>query len=168
MSALEVILEYKGTVAFKTIDQLLERLKKLPAYVALKRSVQRKIYCVFVESIENIYRHTNTDSPHGKHKNMEPYICLSKQDDKYVFETGNVVSNKNINKLINRLEHINQLDRAGLKASYAEIINKEFVSDEDGAGLGLIITALNAKNEIDYNFTSLNDQYSYFELKISI
>jgi len=76
--------------------------------------------------------------------------------------------NESINKLINRLEHINQLDRAGLKASYAEIINKESISDEDGAGLGLIIIALNSKNEIDYNFTSLNDQYSYFELKITI
>jgi len=168
MSELEILLEHKGTIVFETIDQLLERLRKLPACQALERSVQKRIYSIFVECLENIYRHKNTDSPYGNDKNMEPYIFLSKQDDKYNIGSGNVVSNTNINKLKNKIEHINQLDRAGLKASYAEIINKEFVSDEDGAGLGLIITALNAKNEIDYNFTSLNDQYSYFELKISI
>jgi len=168
MSELEILLEHKGTVVFETIDQLLERLRKLPACLALERSVQKRIYSIFVECLENIYRHTNTDSPSGKNKNIEPYIFLSKQVEKFTIGSGNVIMNESINKLINRLEHINQLDRAGLKASYAEIINKESISDEDGAGLGLIIIALNSKNEIDYNFTSLNDQYSYFELKITI
>jgi hypothetical protein len=168
MSELEILLEHKGTVVFETIDPLLERLRKLPACLELDRSVQKRIYSIFVECLENIYRHTNTDSLYGNDKNMEPYIFLGKQNEKYIIGSGNVILNKGINKLKNRLEHINQLDRAGLKASYADIINKESVSDDDGAGLGLIITALHAKNEMKYNFTSLNDQYSYFELKITI
>ena len=165
---MEVLLEHKGTIVFETIDQLLEKLKQLPAYLALKRSVQKKIYCVFVESIENIYRHLNTYTPYDVDNNLVPYIRLSKQDENFIIDTGNAVSNKNINKLKFSLDQINKLDKAGLKASYAEIINKDIISDEDGAGLGLIIIALNAKKKIDYNFTTIDDQYSYFELKISI
>ena len=168
MSELEVLLEHNGKVAFETIDQLLERLRKLTSCLALEITFQRRIYSIFVECLENIYRHTNTDSPYGDDKNMEPYVRLSKQCDKYVIGTGNVVSNNNLTRLKHRLEHINQLDKTGLKSSYADIIDKEFISDEDGAGLGLIIIALNAENELNYNFTSLNDQHSYFELKISI
>jgi len=168
MSELEVILGYKGEVAFETIDPLLERLKKLPAYQAIKIPVRKRVYSIFVECIENIYKHTITDSLHVNDKTIVPFINLGMQDEKYIISTGNVIRNKSINKLRNRLEQINQLDKAGLKASYADIINKEFISDVEGAGLGLITISLKAENKINYNFTFLNDQYSFFEMKISI
>ena len=168
MSEPEVILRYKGTVTFKTIDPLLEKLKKLPAYLAIEKPVRKRIYSIFVECIENIDKHTISDTIHVNDKIIEPYIFLCKQDDTYIINTGNIVKNMGISKLGNRLDELNMCNTEGLKASYAEIINKEFISDEEGAGLGLITIALKAENKINYNFTHLNDQYSYFEMKISI
>jgi len=168
MSEPEVLLEHKGTVDFKTIDQLLERLRFLPACRALDRSVQKRIYSIFVECLENIYRHTNNDLPYRNDKKLETYIFLSKHDKKCMIGSGNIVSNNNINKLKNKLKQINQLDKKGLKGLYTDIIDKEFFSDEDGAGLGLIIIALNAENEIDHNFITLDDEYSFFEMKIFV
>jgi hypothetical protein len=168
MSKLEVILEYKGVVTFETIDPLLERLKKLLAYMSLQKSVRKRIYCIFVECIENIYKHSITDSLYVNDENILPYIYLSKQNNKHIIDTGSIVTNNSIKRLRSRLEQLNQLDKSGLKASYADTINKEFISDEEGAGLGLIIIALKAENKINYNFKSLTDQYSYFEMKISV
>lgn len=168
MSELEVILGYKGEVTFETIDLSLERLKKLPEYQAIRRSLQKRVYSIFIECMENIYKHKITDSLNVNEKTLLPYINFGKQDDKYIINTGNVITNKSINELRNRLEQIRQLDRAGLKILYADIVNKEFISDEDGAGLGLITIALNTEHKINYFFTSLNDQYSYFEMNISI
>ena len=62
MSELEVILGYKGEVAFETIDLLLGRLKKLPEYQAIRRSLQKRVYSIFIECMENIYKHKITDS----------------------------------------------------------------------------------------------------------
>ena len=69
-------------------------------------------------------------------------------------------------RLSSRLEQIYQLDKEGLKASYTEIINKEYISEVEGAGLGLITVALKAEGNIHHSFTPLNDQFSYFEMKI--
>jgi hypothetical protein len=168
MSELEVILEYKGEIDFETIDPLLERLKKLPEYQETKLPVRKRIYCIFVECIENNYNHSIKDSLYVSDKTMVSYIMLGKQDDHYIISTGNVIMNKSIKKLRSRLEQINQLDKAGIKKSYAEIINKESISEEEGAGLGLITIARRAENKINYKFTSLKDQYSFFEMKISI
>lgn len=168
MSKLEVILGYKGVVDFETIDILLRKLKKLPEYQAIKRSVQKRVYSTFVECMENIYKHNITESLNINGKTILPYINLGKQDDEYIINTGNVIKNKSINKLRKRLEQIGQLDRAGLKTLYADLINKEFISHENVAGLGLITIALKTEHKINYNFTSLNDQYSYFEMNISI
>jgi hypothetical protein len=168
MSELEVILGYKGEFDFETIDRLLIRLKELPDYQAIKRSVQKKVYSTLVECMENIYKHSITESLNINGKTILTFINLRKQDDKYIIDAGNVITNNNIIGLRRRFEQIGQLDRAGLKTLYADLINKEFISDEDGAGLGLITIALKTENKIIYNFTSLNDQYSYFEMNISI
>ena len=165
---MEVILGHKGEVAFETIDLLLAKLKALPAYSAINMSDRKRIYCIFVECIENISKHAKPDSVSMIDKNNESYIYLIKQEAEYVISTGNVIRKERIDRLRNRLEQITQQDKVGLRASYTEIIEKEFISEEDGSGLGLITIGLNAKSKIQYHFTSLNDQYSFFEMKISV
>jgi hypothetical protein len=49
-----------------------------------------------------------------------------------------------------------------------EILDQETLSAEEGAGLGLITIALRSGNKIKYNFTSLDEQHSYYEMKIDV
>ena len=168
MSELEEILGYRGEIEFETIDPLLERLKKLSAYQKIKRPTRKKVYSIFIECLENIIKHTIIDAVHVNDRTLIPFINLGIQDDKYIISTGNAIPNKNISELKKRLEQINQLDKAGLKKSFAKIINSEFPSDLEGAGLGLITIALKSETKIIYKFTPINDQYSYFEMQISI
>ncbi len=165
---MEVILEYKGEIVFDTIDWLLNRLKNLPAYQNIGKSVQKKVYSVFVECVDNLYKHRITDPLSINDEKILPYIILTREDDKYIISTGNVVTNDSIKELSDNLKEINQHDRIGLKSSYAEIVNKDIISDEDGAGLGLITIALKTENKIKYEFKSIDDKYSYFKMDISI
>jgi len=168
MSELELIIEYQGEVAFESIDPVLDRLKKLPAYQAIKIPIRKRVYSIFVECMENIYKYAVTHSFNINTKVPESFIFLGIQDEKYIINAGNVVQNQTINELRNRLEQINQLNKTELKALYADIINKELLSDVEGAGLGLITIALKTENDIKYTFNYINDQYSYFEMKISV
>ena len=165
---MEVLLDYKGEIVFETIDLLLNRLKKNPTYRAIRKSVQKKVYSVIVECIDNIYKHNITDKLSVNNRSISPYIMLAKEDDKYIISTGNVVTNDNIQNLRDDLVQINMLDKIGLKSLYAEIVNKDIISDEDGAGLGLITIALKTEEKIDYEFNLINNQYSYFQMKIII
>jgi hypothetical protein len=165
---MEVIFEYKGIINFETIDLQLNRLKKIPAYRAISKSVQKKVYSVIVECLDNIYKHKITDSLSVNGKEILPYIILTWENDKYIIKTGNVVTNDNIQDLRDNLKQINLHDRIGLKSLYAEIVSKDIISDEDGAGLGLITIAMKTEKRINYEFNLINDQNSYFEMQIII
>ncbi len=165
---MEVIFEYKGIINFETIDLQLNRLKKIPAYRAIRKSVQKKVYSVIVECLDNIYKHKITDSLSVNGREILPYIILTWENDKYIIKTGNVVTNDNIQDLRDNLKQINLHDRIGLKSLYAEIVSKDIISDEDGAGLGLITIAMKTEKRINYEFNLINDQNSYFEMQIII
>lgn len=166
MSNKEVILEYRGTVTFDTINPLLDKLKGQSDFRKLRKGIQKRLYSVFVECIENIYKYAANDLDHINNK--KPYICLGKRDDQYIVTTGNIIVNKSAIRLRSTLEQINRQDHKGLIASYAEIIDRDKISNEEGAGLGLIIIALQSQKSINYTFTSIDQHHSYFEMKILI
>ena len=168
MSGHKVILEYSGIVTFEKIDRMLDKLSEMPAFMQLTRGIQKKLYGIFVECIENIYKNTGNGKDYLNAKNKLPYIRLGKQDDKFFISSGNIIANKRINTLKGRLDKINHLDHEGLKSAYAEIIDQDSISNEEGAGLGLITIAMRSGNKINYNFTSLDDQHSYYEMKIDV
>jgi hypothetical protein len=166
MSNKEVIFEYKGKVTFDTIDPLLDKLKVQSGFRNLKRGIQKRLYSVFVECIENIYKYEANDL--DQVNNKKPYISLGKQDDQFVISTGNIIANQRIKGLQSRLERINRQDHAGLMTSYSKIIDQDIISSEEGAGLGLITIALISHNRINYTFTSVDQYRSYFEMNILI
>jgi hypothetical protein len=168
MTNKEVILEYSGVVTFAKIDRMLDRLTEMPAFQQIRRNIQKKLYGIFVECIENIYKNTGNGRDNLNINKKLPYIRLAKQDNRFYISSGNIIANKRINNLKSRIDRINHLDHEGLKSAYAEILDQESISAEEGAGLGLITIALRSGNKIKYNFTSLDDQHSYYEMKINI
>ena len=168
MSGRKVILEYSGIVTFEKIDRMLDKLIEMPAFLQLTRSIQKKLYGIFVECIENIYKNTGNGKDFLNTKNKLPYIRLGRQDDKFFISSGNIISNKRIDTLKGKLDKINLMDHEGLRSAYAEIIDQESLTNEEGAGLGLITIAMRSGNKIKYNFTSLDEQHSYYEMKIDV
>jgi len=168
MTNTEVILEYCGIVTFAKIDRMLDRLSEMPAFQQLRRNIQKKLYGIFVECIENIYKNTGNGRDNWNINKKLPYIRLGKQDDIFCISSGNIIANKRINNLKDRIDRINHLDHEGLKSAYAEILDQETLSAEEGAGLGLITIALRSGNKIKYNFTSLDEHHSYYEMKIDV
>ena len=97
-----------------------------------------------------------------------PHISLKKQGSNFIIYAGNPILNQNVDDLKGRLEEINNLNKEGLNELYENIINKEFASEKNGAGLGLITIALKASSKIIYKITRLDENYSYFELEVEI
>lgn len=168
MVEMEVIFEYRGEIGFDTIELLINKLKNLQAYQRIKKSLQRKLYSVFVECVDNLYKHRIKDPVSIDDEQILPYIVLTSEEDTYTVSTGNLVTIDSMQDLNDKLERINQQDKNGLKSWYAEIINQDIISDEDGAGLGLIIMALKTEHKIKYDFRSINASYAFFEMHISI
>ena len=66
------------------------------------------------------------------------------------------------------MEKVNQLDKAGLKEFYKEVILSGNVTQKGGAGLGIINIAKVTENKLEFTFDDIDEQYTYFTLRIKV
>lgn len=129
------------------------------------RSVMNKVYNVMIECLENLTKH----SLKSEGNKFPAMFVLGRDDAFYYLATGNKIENKNIHQLNKKLEKANSLDSEGLKAWYDEILTKGTeLSEKGGAGLGIIHMALKSENKFEFYFKELDQENSFFTLKIRV
>jgi hypothetical protein len=161
-----IFLDYTGPVDYKIIDLLLKKLKKTEGFINLDKTTSKRVYAIVVECTENIAKHSAKKAI-GLPA-LKPSVLVRKYMDKILIRAGNPISINKIGEIIRRLNQVNLLDENALKTLYEKIINKEAKQEENGAGLGFILIKLKSGNKVEYNLTRFNEEYSYFELIITV
>ncbi|NOQ26723.1 MAG: hypothetical protein GQ564_15290, partial [Bacteroidales bacterium] len=82
--------------------------------------------------------------------------------------TGNVIENDKIVELTEMLDHINSLDRDGLKQLYKSQMKEGRLSEKGGAGLGFIDIARKTGNKLEFHFLPIDESSSFFLLTSSV
>ena len=95
-------------------------------------------------------------------------VVYSKTDKGYTVTTGNVIPAEGSIMLREKLEQINKLDPNEIREVYRQMLSVAEFSDKGGAGLGLIEMAKKTGNKLDYDFVSLDKNYSYFILSKTV
>ncbi len=129
--------------------------------------IKKRIFTILVEGLQNVTRHQEID---GKNVSMDQagiFIIQNKADGYYI-TTGNPILNENIATLTRQLDKINGLDPEELKLFYKEVLNDNKISNKGGAGLGLIEMARKSGNKLDFDFSEINDKYSYFYMSTKV
>jgi len=132
-----------------------------------ERGVLKKVYNIMIESLENVTRHAIKS-------NDEKYpaiFVIGKDAEHHYLATGNKIDKADRTDLEKRLQKINSLDKAGLRAWYNEILqNGNMPTDNSGAGLGIIDIALKSGNPLDYKFEEMEGDANnlFFVLKIKV
>ena len=168
MAEKKIILDYKGPIKFEMIEFLLNKVKKGMDSLGEKKIIKKKVFNLMVEIIENIYKHSANNEINNKDNIFQSRISLEKYENNYLITAGNTISNRNIESLRRRLDQVIQMNNKGLKILYEEKITKEPFSEKGGAGLGIITIAIKSDNKLNYSIISINDNFSYFELKVTI
>ncbi len=127
--------------------------------------VNKKVYNVLVESVENVTRY----AAHGNKNDIKSMLLLCKTENSYKIITCNAILNKDVIPLKNRLDTVIKLRKEELKANYREQILAERIS-ENAAGLGIIDIALKTDNKIQYHFKDYSENTSlyFFQAEINI
>jgi len=129
-------------------------------------TIQKRIYYIMVEGIQNITRHQDEiDDGNDEYPGI---FAIQKQQERYYVTTGNLVLNKRIPSLKDKIKKINSLDKDELKKFHKEILRSGAISDKGGAGLGLIEMARKSGNKLIASFELINEDYSYFYLQTQI
>ena len=165
----ELILSYSGSLKYDTIGELINNLKKAVTNFKIKLAIYKKILLVMIESLENILKYNeNFDGSSYIRTNFSPEFKIEKDDEKYFLTSVNVIFNNDVPILKKKINHVNNLDSEGLKKLYKSTITDGRFTHKGGAGLGFIEMAKISTEKIQYNFTRINDKYSYYKLCIII
>ena len=162
------LVDFEGAITFGTIEMLLNRLRVAPDFEGLSKPVRKRLYSVFVESIDNMFKYGVKQNGGARNLARPPRISVVREGELFKVRSGNLVVNDDIGDLKFKIDRVNQLNNEALKSLYEEVINKESRASDTGAGLGLITMAMRTAADIDYTFESINNDYSFFELIITI
>lgn len=168
MKAQEVNLVYEGEIT----HQITKAFTSLTESKMLKEeepnSVQKKVFHVMVECLQNISKHADTKSGSENTKDGRGIFMVSKGDNEYSVTTGNTIPTHKIAELKEMLENINSLDKIGLKKLYKQQIREGRLSEKGGAGLGFIDIAKKTGRKLNYHFLTIDDENSFFVLTSTI
>ncbi len=161
----EVLINHYGPLSYEEIGFLLNKMTSLLERYNFGITIRKKVYSAMVESLENIYKHQ--DVIKGSN-NYQPKFSLVLEKDKVDLSCSNSLLKVKIGPLKERLEKVNQLDKAGLKEFYKDVILSGNVTQKGGAGLGIINIAKVTENKLEFTFDDIDEQYTYFTLRIKV
>ncbi len=131
-------------------------------------SVQKKVFHVMVECLQNISKHAENRHSVVTSKDGRGIFMVSKGETEYNVTTGNVIKNDKIPILKKMLDNINSLDKDGLNALYKQQMREGRLSEKGGAGLGFIDIARKTGEKLIFSFLSIDEHRSFFVLTSTI
>jgi hypothetical protein len=154
---------YRGVVTNENSIPLLMLLEKEMENSEFGFVGRKRLFMFVLESLQNVSRHASGD----QYADMS-LVIYSKTDNGYTVTTGNVLPASGSKTLRDKLEQINSLDAKEIREIYRQMLSASEFSNKGGAGLGLIEMAKNTGNKLDFDFVSLNKNYSYFILSKTV
>lgn len=130
-----------------------------------ERSVQRRVYHVMVETLQNMNKHSDEFKEDGIGNGL---FIIGKMDDTYCIITSNKVASAHRENLERALLSVNNATPEELNQMYKDQIRNGRISERGGAGLGLIDIARKTGEELEYQFLQLDGDYLFFILKVEI
>ncbi len=127
--------------------------------------IAKQFFKIFIELAQNISFYSAEQSK-GKHSGIG-MLVIKQYDNHYNFATGNLIFKNTVNKVVEKCERINNLDRDGLRQYKREMLGKPD-GEFGGANIGLIHVALISNNIVDYNIRKMDDNVSFLTLGVKI
>lgn len=163
------LIAFSGSFSHSLIEELGVAVRKYLESEHVQKSAMMDVFSVYVEASQNVRNYTGTKLKEAElHINASSIIVIAKRDEHYEVNAGNMVEHGDVAELRGRLEEISALDKLGLKALYKEQLRRERSADSIGAGLGLIDMARRSSAPLEFEFSQVDDQYSFFSLRVII
>ena len=130
------------------------------------KTIRRKVYHSMVETLQNMNKHS--DEIAEKNNIGKGLFLIGKKNSIYYIISANKVDKEKVQSLTAALTEVNSSTPEELKAMYKKQLREGTLSEKQGAGLGLIDIARKSTSKLNYQFIPLDEEYSFFILKVEI
>jgi hypothetical protein len=157
-----ILMIYKGDFSQETIIPMLKMIEDNLNKQQEDLHIKKKLFLVLMEILQNISKHSVVQN--GK---KEAIFMIGKNDQKYIICTGNSVDSASMDIIESKINKVNNLNKEELISLYKKTL-KESISDENGAGLGIIDIARESGEKMIFDFTPENENLSFFSLCVQM
>jgi hypothetical protein len=160
----KIIVAHTGELDQDKVNTISTLVETQMEYLGVSKSAVKKIFNIVIETLQNICLHGEKDN----NGYQMTYFLIGKNQNAYTIFSGNIVANTVVEKLNKRLNAIRSLNDSDLKKQYMEVLSNGELSAKGGAGLGFLTIALKSGNNLDFEFQTLNRDYSLFSLQSKV
>lgn len=168
MKAHEITLVYEGEITHQITKAFTSLTESNMARQEESGAVQRKVFHVMVECLQNISKHADEATENDYLFSGRGIFMVSKRETEYAVTTGNALDNVKIQEMKRILDEVNVLDKEELNELYKKQIKEGRLSDKGGAGLGFIDIKRKTGNNLEYHFLPINENISFFLLTSTV
>jgi hydroxymethylpyrimidine pyrophosphatase-like HAD family hydrolase len=163
-----IFLTFNGALTHSFMVQMGEILKMRMSLFNVDKSLGTKIFSTVIEQAENITCYSGERLPvpalGGKMVGVGT-ITVGMEENHYSVTCGNMIPNEKIEKLKNKLTTIQKMEQDELKQYYKKQRRAEPDLDSASTGLGFIEIARKVCRPMEFSFTPVDDQNSFFAFK---
>ena len=128
--------------------------------------LRKKVFNTIIELLQNISKHA--DDPDSDKEGKSGIFLLGEKNGAYIITTGNLILNSRVEGVKSIIEQVNSSDVTSLNILYNQKMMTDDQVGQKGAGLGFIDIKLKSNSNLNYNFTKIDDMYSFFEIQIKL
>jgi len=159
----KIIFSYQGSFSTRKVDSTLELVEEGILESGGKRKIMKRICSVLIEVLQNGTVHSAKDKEGRPHNTL----IVNSSPEHFQIIAGNLILNQEANPIRKKIEAMNKLSRSELRKLYIETLCNEEFSTKGGAGLGFLTMAKKSESPIQFSIDSLNDNLSYFVLRLT-
>lgn len=156
-------------ITSELLTTILQIMESKMDHIDEKPKVKKKVFNILVECLQNLYHHIDQeDFIHVPTEDKSALLMIAKSNSEYVITTGNYMKTSDVEALKGKLDLVNGMDKAELKAYYKQVLSEGSLSSKGTAGLGMIDIARKSGENLDYSFKPINDITTFFSLAVKI
>ena len=170
----EVLFSHNGAISQKFVKEIgsiiEETLSKHNIDMEGKVKIMRNLFGVAVEQLQNVMNYSKNTTQKDDMSYESEGLCLLgyfTNKEKYFIKTLNHIETEDKDKLIEKIDKVNSMDRMEQRKYLRKLLRSGDDSHDKGAGIGFLEIAKRSSEEIHYDFKDTPDGL-YFELTISI
>jgi hypothetical protein len=160
----DILLNYNGQIDYSVHEELLDQTKSLLENRSIDIITKSRLIYIVIEGLENIFRHAVNHSL----SDFPDQFTIKQINNEFIITIGNLLENYRVKSLTQKIETVNSLDSAGLKKTYRDTIKNTKITDDCGSGLGILRIAMKSGQKIQYQFSTINSEESYFIMEIHL
>ncbi|TAL68493.1 MAG: hypothetical protein EPN88_07100 [Bacteroidetes bacterium] len=157
---------WSGHISTDVSKEVLSFTETKLAEEDIESSLRRRVFSILVEILENVAKYSPGREPEEQFG--MPVAMIRLVGKEYSLTTGNLILNKSVDHLKEKLEIINTYDKVGLKELFRKSLSGQTISSDSTGNMGLIDMARKSGSKLEYKFDKINDLYSYYTLTVKV